>query len=74
MMYLSRLGEMQESQFLLFDEKYPVKRKIPFRISMDFHDDHFPLASVYDLKDAAYWVRDYWNQKNLRKRKKEVII
>jgi len=36
---------------------------------MDFHDDHFPPASVFDLKESAVWVRDYWNQKNLRKRK-----
>jgi hypothetical protein len=55
-------------QFILFDEPYPKKRKIPFRANMDFPDAHFPPASVYDLKDAAYWVRDYWNQKNLRKR------
>ncbi len=58
-------------QFLLFDEPYPIKRKIPFRISMDFHDDHFPPVAV--LVNGAEWVRDYWNQKNLRKRKEVKI-
>ena len=56
-------------EFILFDEPYTIKRKIPYRISMDVKDPHFPPESV--LERGADAVRTYWNNKNLRKRNKK---
>jgi len=57
-------------EYVLFDEPYPIKKKVPTSVSTDVKDVHFPPSRVYDLKDSPYWVRDYWNQKNLKRRPK----
>ncbi len=53
-------------QFLLFDEPYPIKKKVPHYVQMAAVDKKMPPVSV--LERGAQAVRNYWNQKNLRKR------
>jgi hypothetical protein len=53
-------------QFILFDEPYPIKKKVPVFVRMRDIDKKMPPAAV--LERGADAVRKYWNNKNLRKR------
>lgn len=53
-------------QFILFDEPYPIKKKIPHYVQMGSIDKIMPPVSV--LERGADAVRAYWNAKNLKKR------
>jgi hypothetical protein len=57
-------------QFILFDEPYPIHRKMPYHQLMSPIDKQMPPVGV--LERGANAVRAYYNAKNLRKRK-EVI-
>ena len=66
-----KLTGMTEGQkmadFILFDESYTIRAKIPCEVLMSSIDSKLPPSSVYD-KSSAKAVRAYWNNKNLRKR------
>lgn len=56
----------QKNDFVLFDEPYTIHRKIPYSVSFQNKDSHFPPDNV--LENGSEAVRTYWNNKNLRKR------
>ena len=59
--------EMNEQEFVLWDERVPHKKYPRFvRMGDSGSSDHFPPDSV--LERGAVAVSDYWNRKNLRKR------
>ena len=53
-------------QYVLFDEPYPIKKKVPCRVVMAAIDKKLPPASV--MEGGAEYIRWYWNNKNYRKR------
>jgi len=55
--------------FVLFEEKYTICKKIPCDVTMSCPDEKLPPSSIFD-KCSAKAVRAYWNGKNLRKRSK----
>jgi len=60
---------LDSNDFILFNEPYTIKKKIPCFVSMQKHDPHFPPDDI--LKRGQQAIRDYWNRKNLRKRVKK---
>jgi hypothetical protein len=53
-------------QFILFDEPFLIKKKVPAFVLMGGIDKKLPPVNV--LERGANAVRKYWNNKNLRKR------
>ena len=54
------------NDFVLFNEVVPHK-KYPRYVNMQKPDKIFATNNA--LENGPEWVRDYWNGKNLRKRK-----
>ena len=60
---------LNDKDFILFDEPYVIKRKMPYDVLMSSIDKKMPPASV--LERGADAIRAYWNNKNLKKRSKK---
>ncbi len=69
---LTKLTKSEPGQnpndFVLFDEPYTIRKKIPCHVSMSSPDSKMPPAAI--LEKGANAIRSYWNGKNLRKRSK----
>jgi len=48
-------------EFVLFDEPFPIKKKVPCHIQMKSIDKKLPPVGVLEGGDT--WVRWYWNRK-----------
>ncbi len=66
-----RKKESVDDDYKLFDESYTIKSKVPTHVAMSSPDSKLPPVSV--IEGGSESVRDYWNNKNLRKRKDESI-
>jgi len=56
------------NDFVLFDEPYTIRKKMPCEVLMKGIDTKLPPASV--LESGADAIRTYWNGKNKRRRVK----
>ena len=62
---------LSKDDFVLFNEPYNIKRKVPTHVEMSRIDNKLPPNTI--LEGGAESIRDYWNDKNLRRRKDESI-
>ena len=53
-------------QFIIFNESYTIKNKIPCFVQMKTIDRKMPPNNIIDQGSKV--IRSYWNNKNLRKR------
>lgn len=60
---------LNPNDFILFNEPYTKKAKMPCFVNMQKADPHFPPNGILESGDQA--IRNYWNMKNLRKREKK---
>jgi len=51
--------------FVLFNEPYSIRKKIPCEVSMKAIDHKLPPANI--LERGAQSIRTYWNSKNKRR-------
>ncbi len=54
------------NDFVLFEEPYTIRKKMPCMVSMKSLDNKLPPDSI--LEKGADSIRTYWNSKNKRKR------
>lgn len=57
------------NDFVLFNEPYTIRKKMPCEVSMKSIDDKLPPDSI--LTRGPDSIRTYWNGKNKRKRVKK---
>jgi len=55
------------NDFVLFEEPYTIKRKMPCYVNMQKETKRWPTN--YALEGGPDGIRDWYNAKNLRKRK-----